>query len=104
MRSNSAAARLPSPPANASHQAPVWISMTGAPTAAAAAVRPEMRRDAVGAGRKRDFGRGKRIGTRPAARVPHRGDVIDIDAEPELVGDGHSRSLFHLSPSGRGRI
>ncbi len=48
-----------------------------------AAVLAQMRGDAVGARRDREFGRAHRIGMAPAARIADGGDVIDIDAEAQ---------------------
>jgi hypothetical protein len=41
----------------------------------------QMRGNAVGAGRNCDVGSAQRIGMAAAARIAHRGDVIDVDAE-----------------------
>ena len=43
----------------------------------------QMRGDVVGAGLDRDHCRAQRIGMAPSPRVPQRGDVIDVDAEPD---------------------
>ena len=56
------------------------------------AILAQMRGDAVGAGRDRDFGRLDRIGMMAAARITHGGDVIDIDAE----ADGGSGGILFL--------
>ena len=47
------------------------------------AILPQMRGDAVGAGRNGDLGGLDRIGMPPAARISHGGDVIDVDAEAD---------------------
>ena len=48
-----------------------------------AAVLAQVRRDAVSAGRNCDFGGPHRIGMAAAARVAHRGDMVDVDAEAD---------------------
>ena len=55
-----------------------------------AAVFPQMRGDAVGAGLDGGQRGAYRIGTRPAARVAQRGDVVDIDTEAQRGKFGHS--------------
>ena len=49
-----------------------------------AAILAQMRGDAVGARFRRDQRRAQRIGIGGAARVAHRRDMIDVDAEAEL--------------------
>ena len=49
-----------------------------------AAVFAQMRGDAVGAGLRRQDRRAHRIGKRPAARLAHGGDMVDINAEAQL--------------------
>ena len=58
-----------------------------------APVLAQMRRDAVGAGRLGQARCAQGIGQGPAARVPHGGDVIDVDAETQGIGRSHT----HLS-------
>ena len=50
-----------------------------------AAVFAQMRGDPVGPGRFGDFGGAQRVGIGRAARVAHGGDVIDVDAQSQLV-------------------
>ncbi len=56
-----------------------------------APVLAQMRGDAVGAGRLGQACRPQRVGQMPAARVPHGGDVIDIDAETQMIGRSHTQ-------------
>jgi hypothetical protein len=49
-----------------------------------AAILPQVRRNAVGAGRDGDFRGTERIRMLPSPRIAHRGDVIDVDAETKL--------------------
>ena len=55
-----------------------------------AAIFPQMRGDAVGAGRDRDLGGLHRIGMLATARVTHGRDVVDVDAEADGSGSGHA--------------
>ncbi len=57
-----------------------------------AAVLAQMRGDAVGAGGDGELGRPQRIGMAAAARIPHGGDVIDVDAEAQMRGRAHAAS------------
>ena len=49
----------------------------------------QMRGDVVGAGLDRDHCRAQRIGMAPSPRVAQRGDVIDVDAEPDRKRRDH---------------
>ena len=60
-----------------------------------AAILAQMRGDAVGPRFDRDQRRAHRIGNRAAARVAHRRDVIDVDAQPQF---GHRRTPCQFSP------
>ena len=51
-----------------------------------AAILAQMGSDAVGARVDRQLGRAYRIRMAPAARVADGGDVVDIDAETQLIG------------------
>jgi hypothetical protein len=48
--------------------------------------------DAVGAGGQRLARRAHRIGIHAAARVPHGGDVVDVDAQSQSIGPEQVRS------------
>jgi hypothetical protein len=48
-----------------------------------------MRRDAVGPSRDGDLGGVDRVWMDAAARVTHRGDVIDIDTQSEMRDGRH---------------
>ena len=51
----------------------------------------QMGSNPVGAGPRRLVRRPDRVGMRPAARVPDRRDMVDIDAEAELAGQAAAR-------------
>ncbi len=59
-----------------------------------AAILAQMRGDAVGAGLGGDRRGTQRIGQLAAARVTHRGDVIDVHSETEMRRNRHGRLYF----------
>jgi len=46
----------------------------------------QMGGDSVGAGGDGEMGGAHRIGQGAAARIPHRGDMIDVDAQTQPLG------------------
>ncbi len=69
-----------------------------------APVLAQMRGDAVAAARRDDFGGAHRVRVVAAARVPDRGDVVDVDAEAEFVLAAQALRLPGFSTGNRGQL